>query len=280
MGSSKQSVQENTNQNSSQNVNQSSGETYYKNDGAQSSINFKPRSAQEAQLLNQIQGLGNEQNHFLSQLINGQSSPFQLTPQDQAQLDAAYGGAMNRFQTEGKDYADYLATTRGLNKSDTPVSQQAMERYGLGMSDLLSQKANQGLNMGLQGTGLRLQGAGSLPAGLGSAFNALYNERLAAPQTTMTSSGSGSSNSTFNSNMFGNQNGTSMTTQRYTPSLMQQIGQGMSLASQGIGLGAQIGGMAMSPMGGLGAAGMGSGAAANSWFGPTQMGGMGSFFQK
>ena len=63
---------------------------------------------------------------------------------------------------------------------------------------------------------------------------------------------------------------------------MSQIGQGMSLGSQAIGLGAQIGGMAMGipPIGAMG--GMGGGGGGNSWFGPGSysQGGMGSFFQK
>ena len=233
-------------------------------ESSRSSYTTAPRSGSEQQILDQLQGFGNDQLSFLTSLMTGGVSPFQLGAQDQAQLDQAYGGAMNRFQTEGKDYADYLATTRGLNKSDTPVSQQAMQRYGMGMADLLSQKANAGLNMGLQGTGLRLQGTQALPSGLLGAFNPQFQERM----QTGTQLGSGSSSG--------------RTTLTHTPSLMSQIGQGMSLGSQAIGLGAQIGGMAMGipPIGAMG--GMGGGGGGNSWFGPGSysQGGMGSFFQK
>jgi hypothetical protein len=243
-----------------------STQTQSQNDSSMSSYTTAPRSGSEQQILNQLQGYGDQQLSFLNNLVRGGTSPFALNSADQAQLDQAYGGAMNRFQTEGKDYADYLATTRGLNKSDTPVSQQAMERYGMGMADLLSQKANQGLNMGLQGTGLRLQGTQALPSGLLGAFNPQFQERM----QTGIQRGSGSSSG--------------VTTMRNTPSLMQQISGGMSLASQGIGLGAQIGGMAMGlPMPSMGGGGnmglgglsqfttpkpmgMGSGASANSWF--------------
>lgn len=265
MGSSKNQVNQKTNQQSSQSTNQSSSDQYNQSQGAQSSINFKQASPMEQQLLSQIRGLGNDQTAFLQNLMSGQTSPYALNAQDQGQLDASYKGAMDRFSLEGKDYADYLATTRGLNKSDDPVSQQAMQRYGLGMADLLSQKANQGLNMGFQGTGMRMQGASIVPAGLGMGFQSLYNERLAAPTTTQTSSASGSSTNKFTGSQIGNMNGTSNTMQRYTPSIMSQIGQGMGLAQQGLALAAGIGSMGMG-MPGLGGMGMGSGAAANSGF--------------
>ena len=131
--------------------------SYSNSQGSQQQIQFKPRTPEEAALLEQVKGLGGYQDNFLRQLMSGQSSPFQLNPQDQAALDASYQSAFDRFGQEGKDYADFLAATRGLNKSDTPVSQQAMQRYGMGMADLLSQKANAGLNMGLiQQTGNNL----------------------------------------------------------------------------------------------------------------------------
>lgn len=215
-------------------------------EGTQQTV-FSPRSAQEQHILNQYQGLGDQQTSFLQSLMSGGVSPFALNAKDQEQLDASYQSAFDRFGVQGKDYADYLATTRGLNKSDTPVSQQAMERYGLGMSDLLSQKANAGLNLGLQGTQMRLMGSQALPAGLGASFSPLFSERMAGGKTYST----------------GNSRGMSTTVN--TPSLMTQIGQGMSLGSQALGLGAQMGGMFMSPGLGMGT-GMGSGAAANKWF--------------
>ena len=240
--------------------------------GSSSQMNqtvFDPRSGTEQQILDQYRGLGDQQLSFLNNLVRGGTSPFALNAADQAQLDTAFGSAFNRFNQEGRDFADHLATTRGLNKSDTPVSAQAMDRFGMGMADLLSQRANAGLNMGLQGTGLRMQGSQMLPAGLGAAFAPLLNERMARGINM----GSGSSNVA----------GQTVFTQQ--PSLMQQIGQGMSLGSQAIGLGAQVGGMMMGiptpSMGsGFGAAnmqglgglsnyttpGMGSGARANQWF--------------
>ena len=223
-------------------------QTQNETSSSRSQTTFDPRSGAENQILNQYQGLGNQQLSFLNSLMSGGASPFALNPQDQAQLDQAYNSAFNRFGQEGKDYADYLATTRGLNKSDTPVSAQAMDRYGMGMADLLSQKANAGLNLGLQGTNMRMMGAQALPAGLGAAFSPRFSERMAGGITTGSGNRSGSM------------------TMVNSPSLLTQIGQGMGIAG---GIGA-MGMGAMAGMPGLGAAaggGMGSGAAANKTFG-------------
>lgn len=206
-------------------------QTQESSQSGQSQTTFAPRSAQEQAILDQYKSLGDQQYGFLNNLISGNQSPFALNPADQAQLDQAYGSAFNQFDQSGKDYVDYLSTTRGLNKSDTPVSQQALQRYGLGMSDLLSQKANAGLNLGLQGTNMRLMGSQALPAGLGASFSPLWQERMAGGLTK--SSGKGSSSTTMIQN----------------PSLMTQIGQGMGLATQAIDLGGKVGGMFMNPTG-------------------------------
>lgn len=232
---------------------------------------FDQASDMERRIMAQYEGLGNQQNQFLGNLFTGNRSIYELEGRDQQQLDQAYQSAFDRFDVQGKDYADYLASTRGLNKSDTPVSQQAMERYGLGMSDLLSQRANAGLNLGMQSTMAKLGAVGATPGGLNAAFAPMYNERMAGGTTTMTGSGR-SDQTTYQ-----------------TPSVMSQIGQGMALGSQAIGLGAQLGGMFMGPMGGMSSmmggaggmggmasfmpsmskmgSGMGSGASANQWFG-------------
>lgn len=203
---------------------------------------FDPASHREQAIMNDYYGLGRTQSDFIKNMISGANGIYNLGDQDQQRLDEAYQSAFDRFNLQGKDYADYLSSTRGLNKSDTPVSQQAMERYGLGMADLLSQRANAGLNLGFQGNMAKLQATGMTPAGHNAAFAPLYNERMARGTTTRTGSGR-SDQTTY-----------------HTPSIMSQIGQGMSLGSQAIGLGAQIGGMFMgappptSFMGGLGGA--------------------------
>lgn len=228
----------------------SSSQSQTQNQSQTSHTQFDPRSGSEQQILNQLQGYGNNQLSFLNQLMQGGTSPFSLQPADQAQLDQSYGGAINRFNQEGRDMADYLATTRGLNKSDTPVGQQVMDRYGMGMADLLSQKANAGLNMGLSATGLRLQGSQALPSGLLGAFNPQFQERMASG--TQYTNGTGSSSSSM----------------QYNPSLMDNISQGIGIGSQALGLGAQmfgpLKGLSMGGGGGLGSmmGGSGMGAAA------------------
>lgn len=250
MGSSKQTTQQNYN--NSQVSNQNSSESWNQGATGSQQTTFDPRSQAEQDILNRYSELGLSQQDFLQNLMGGNASPFALNDVDQATLDKAYQSAMDRYRREGTDYADYLATTRGLNKSDTPVSGEAMNRFGMGLADLESQKANAALNLGLQGTQMRLMGAQSLPAGLGAAFMPMFNERMASGRTTSSQNNFGSSSANHYSNAYGS--GNSTTTQRNTPSLMSQIGQGMGLASQAIGLGAQIGGLAMGmpAMGGMG----------------------------
>ncbi len=270
MGSSKQTTNQNYSNN--QTSNQRSSESWNQGaTGSQQTI-FDSRSNEEAAILDQYRALGESQGNFLQGLMTWQS-PFALNDADQATLDRAYQSAMDRYRREGTDYADYLATTRGLNKSDTPVSGEAMNRFGMGLADLESQKANAALNLGLQGTQMRLMGAQSLPAGLGAAFMPMFNERMAGGRTTSSQNTFGNSSASHYSNAYGS--GNSTTTQRNTPSLMSQIGQGMGLASQAIGLGAQIGGLAMGmpTMGGMG--GMMGGGGGNPFL--TSMGGGGGY---
>lgn len=172
---------------------------------------FKPASESEQALLDQFKGLGGQQLQALQQVLNSaQGSAFTLSPQDQASLDQAYQGALNQYNTQAKDYGAYLAGGRGMRMSDTPVAQQAIERYGLGLGNIMSEKARAGLELGLAGNQFKvnagLMGAQALPSGLVSAFNPLYNERMASGVTS--SSGTGRSS------------------QSYTQPLMQTIMQG------------------------------------------------------
>jgi hypothetical protein len=158
-------------------------------------------SAEEAAARQQIGSLGPQQSlairNELQRLTSGQS-PFTLAPQDQIAFNTAWDSAQNRFMSQGKDYADFLSGSRGLRMSDTPVSQQAMDRLGLGLADLHGNRAMSQLNFGLQGNQARLNttlGLGSaLPAG--SVFNAgnLFQERLATG--TKTTKGYGNASGT------------------------------------------------------------------------------------
>lgn len=214
----------------------SSTQTSNQSSSSTQKTTFDQMSPQERAIMNMYQSLGENQLSQINQILAPGSSPYTMNPGDQEMVNKSFDAAKQRFMTSGKDYADYLATTRGLNKSDTPVSQQAMERFGLGLADLESQQAQAGLNYGLMGTQLRLGATGALPAGLGAAFAPMYNERMAGGRTDMS----------------GNSSGT--TTMKYTPSIMDQIGQGMSL---GAGAAMMAGGLMMPGMSGLGQIGLG-----------------------
>ena len=198
-----------------------------------STTTFKPATPQEAALLEQFRSLGSEQfgalSSLLAQAMNGNA--FAMNPESQAQFDTSYKGAEDRLRLENKDYADFLAGGRGLRLSDTPISQQALQRQALGWSDLLGQKARAQLELGLAGnqfsTGLGLAAAQALPASGVAAFNPLYNERMASGTTT--TSGTGSSNMTYQQPL--------MQTILQGTQAFNQFGQGLGSTATGIGKG-------------------------------------------
>jgi len=223
-----------------------------------SKTTFAPRTPAEQAILDQLSGLGKSQQDAIMQQIQsltGGTSPFALSSADQALVDQTYNSAQQQLNLQNRDYADILSGGRGLRMSDTPISAQALQRQALGQADLLSNKANTSLNLGLAGNQYRMNSAlglsGALPSGLVAAFNPQFQERM----------GSG----TTSSHTVGQTGGTTVS----TPSLMSQIG-------QGIGLAGQLGAMAMpfiapgvgSLAGGAGAltsgAGMGA-ASGNAW---------------
>ena len=148
---------------------------------------FDPASQAEQDLLAQFSGLGKTQNQALLDRLDALTSgtsPYTLSPEDQAMVDRAYNAAQVELALGNKDYADYLAGGRGLRMSDTPIAQSALQRQGLGLSSLLSEKARTSLDLGLQGNQYRNSAAvglsSALPAGSLSAFNPLFQERLAS----------------------------------------------------------------------------------------------------
>lgn len=206
---------------------------------------FDKRTPAEQAILDQLSGLGGAQQGALLQelqRLSGGASPFALSQADQDLLDTRYRSAEEQLALQGKDYADMLAGGRGLRMSDSPIASQALQRYGLGLSSLLSDKANTSLNMGLQGSQYRTNAAlglsSALPSGSVAAFNPQFQERLAGG-TTRTQ---------------GQTSGTTIS----TPSLMSQIGQGIGLAGQ---LGAMAAPFLAPGVGSLGA--LGGGAAGN-----------------
>ena len=150
-----------------------------------SQLTTAPRSAEEQALLNQFINLGSSQTNALNQL--GQEAltgdPFALSDQAKAGINQYYDTGLDRMRLEGKDYADFLSGSRGLRMSDTPIAQQALQRYGLGLADLEGQRARDLVNYGLAGnqyrTNLGLMASQALPSGSVAAFNPLFSERMA-----------------------------------------------------------------------------------------------------
>ena len=164
---------------------------------------FSPPTEQETAILNQFGALGTAQQDLLLARIRNQdtmTSPFALGAGDQATLDAAWAPSIDRLNLDNKDYADFLSGGRGLRMSDTPISQQAMQRQALGMSDLLGQKSMASLNLGMQGNQYRdnaaLGLASGMPAGLQMGFNPRFQERMASGKTFSTGSGTQSGSQT------------------------------------------------------------------------------------
>ncbi len=153
---------------------------------------FAPASPEELALRQQFATLGTAQKASILDAMNRAQSGnlLSLSPADQGRLDEAFNAARQRLTVGGKDYADFLSGSRGLRMSDTPISQQALDRFGLGLADLESQRAQAGLNLGLNTNTLALntllQGAQSLPSGSVAAFNPLFQERLGSGTTRTT----------------------------------------------------------------------------------------------
>jgi hypothetical protein len=207
---------------------------------------FDKASQDEKDLLAQFTGLGKTQNQALLDRLDALASgtsPYTLSPEDQAMVDRAYSAAQVELDLGNKDYADYLAGGRGLRMSDTPIAQSALQRQGLGLSSLLSEKARTSLDLGLQGNQYRNSAAlglgSALPAGSLSAFNPLFQERLASGSTR--------------------RRGWMSETTEKTPSLMDQIGTGIGLAGSLGSLGAGF----LTP--GVGSLGLGSGSAVSGY---------------
>lgn len=179
---------------------------------------FDAMSPEEKRLADRMGELGMNQADAIQYVLqntrgNAQMSSLALTPQDQAQLDAAYGGAEANLRRFGNLMGQDLAGTRGLNPSDTPVSEAVLRETLPAYQNLMSQKAQQGLGLGLSMRGMNEQarqfnlqallgGATATPNALGFNLNRMQQERMA--RNTQTTSGVGYS----------------------SDSIMKQIGQG------------------------------------------------------
>lgn len=164
---------------------------------------FAAMGEDEKKLVDRLSQLGLNQADALQFVMDsakggGQVSSLQLTPQDQATLDQAYGGAEANLRRFGQILGQDLAGTRGLNPSDTPVSEAVLRETLPAYQNLMSQKAQQGLGLGLSmrqmNEGARqfnlqsiLNGATAMPTGLGFNIGNMQRERMA--RNTSTQSG-------------------------------------------------------------------------------------------
>jgi len=160
---------------------------------------IKTPSAQELAIRELFKGLNDQQVKALTNELSRQAStesPLALNLQDQQTLDAAFNASRERFNLESKDYADYLSGGRGLRMSDTPISQQALDRQGLGLADIESQRANAGLTFGLEANRYRTNAAlglaGAVPGAGAFNLSQYLQERIAQPTTRSTGFGSSS----------------------------------------------------------------------------------------
>lgn len=149
-------------------------------------------SAEEKTLRQQFGGLSAQQIAELSrqlQLFGSGGSPLQLSSGDHVELNKAYNAARDRWNLDSKDYADFLAGSRGLRLSDTPISQQAMQRQGLGLAEIESNRAMAGLDLGLKSNQYRLNLAQGLPGAGAFQLGNYLQERSAQPTTKTVGTG-------------------------------------------------------------------------------------------
>jgi len=145
-----------------------------------------PMSAEERALSGATTNLGLTQTEVLKDLLR---RGFALSPEEMAQLDAMYAPQEANLRRQANLIGQDLAGTRGLNTSDTPVSEAVLREILPAMANLQSQKMAQGLGLGMQMRGLNLNAALGMPGASGFNLQKLFNERLATGKTTTTSRG-------------------------------------------------------------------------------------------
>lgn len=155
---------------------------------------LKPMSAAEQDLSQATTGLGLSQTDAIKRLL---SSSFALTPDEMNQLNAIYAPQEANLRRYADILGQDMAGTRGLNRSDTPVSEAVLREVLPAMAQLQSDKMQQGLGLGMQMKNLNLNAAMGMPGA--SAFNLqkLFNERLATGTTTTTGNTYGTYNPGF-----------------------------------------------------------------------------------
>ena len=192
----------------------------------------EPMSPEEQSIVKQLTDVGVDQAtalRLVQQQASQQPGLVGLQGSDQNLLNQAYSGAEANLQRQGYLLGQQLAGTRGLNPSDTPVSEAVLREMLPAMSSLQSDKAAQSLGLGLNLQQLRQQqlqtllgSVGQTPGALLGLANRMQTERFAKAKTIGTN------------------------TIQNNPSLMSQISQGIGITSDLLNLGSKAGAMGQS----------------------------------
>jgi len=191
---------------------------------------------QEQEMVNKLQQVGMSQADALQYVLQqGQKGTglIGLQGSDQDLLNQAFSGAEAGIRRQADILGQDMAGTRGLNRSDTPVNESVLREMLPMIQQNESAKASQSLGLGLNLQQLRqrnlevlLGGVNATPSALWNTSQRMQNERFVGAKTI----------------------GSSLTKGSRTPSLMDSIGQGMSLTSQGLDLASKIGTMGSAAM--------------------------------
>lgn len=152
---------------------------------------LKPMTGEELDLSKAITGLGLGQTETVRRMLSGS---FAMSPEERAQIDAIYAPQEANLRRFADLLGQDMAGTRGLNRSDTPVSEAVLREVLPVMGQMQSDKIMHGLGLGMQMRNLNLQAAMGMPGAAGFNLQKLFNERLATGKTTT----SGSTRGTFN----------------------------------------------------------------------------------
>jgi len=144
-----------------------------------------PATGEELRQRNLLTGLGEEQRTAILDEIRRMrsQSPYELDPATRDIINQQFDADLQLQNLQNKEYADWMSGGRGLRMSDTPIAEQAIQRQGLGLANLLGQYGNIRLNAGLMGNQYRTNATLGLsqitPSSLLSTYQPLWQERMA-----------------------------------------------------------------------------------------------------
>ena len=169
----------------------------------------------EANAVNALTNYANQQGGIMGSLYNQAMQPdvvpqgiSRLSPEDQDVLDQAYQGQLDELQRRMGIARDQFAGMTGMRGFASPVATSVSREFAPQFANLLSQKAQQQLGLGVnirdfnEGTrrynqGWRLGLTQANPTGLGNLANYHVGLRMAQPTTYTNSTGSGRGQSSY-----------------------------------------------------------------------------------